>query len=110
MPWGKRRRCLGKITPVDSEEQWKAIFQKVDQLIPRVGKAEITEPQIMSTIQELISDKEVVSIRGCRGSSRTIAPPDALLKGEAPWRRAIFTERGSGDIRAEEEWEIGGKR
>ena len=45
LPWGKRRRCLGKITPVDSEEQWKAIFQKVDQLIPRVGKAEITDPR-----------------------------------------------------------------
>ena len=106
LPWGKRRRCLGKITPVDSEEQWKAIFQKVDQLVPRVGKAEITDPQIMGLVQELISDKEVIHIRGCRGSSRTIAPPDALLKGEAPWRRAIFTERGSGNIRAEEEWEM----
>ena len=106
LPWGKRRRCLGKITPVDSEEQWKTIFQKVDQLVPRVGKAEITDPQIKVLIQELISDKEVIHIRGCRGSSRTIAPPDAMIKGEAPWRRAIFTERGSGDIRAEEEWEM----
>ena len=106
LPWGKRRRCLGKTTPVDSEEQWKAIFQRLDSLVPRVGKAEITDPEIFSQIQDLISDKEVIHVRGCRGSSRTIAPPETLIKGEAPWRRAIFTERGSGNIRAEEEWEM----
>ena len=41
----------------------------------------------------------------CRGSSRTMAPPESILKGMAPLRRCIFTERGSGEIRVEEEWE-----
>ena len=106
LPWGKRRRCLGKTTPVDSEEQWKTIFRRLESLVPRVGKTEITDPEILSQIQDLVSDKEVIHVRGCRGSSRTIAPPETLIRGEAPWRRAIFTERGSGNIKAEEEWEM----
>ena len=106
LPCGKRRRCLGKTTPMDSDDQWKALFDQIGTMLPRVGKAEITDPQIVQQIQELIPDKEVVHIRGCRGSSRTIAPPETMLKGEAPWRRAIFMERGTGQIRAEEEWEM----
>ena len=106
LPWGKRRRCLGKTTPVDCEDQWKDVFDRLGAILPRVGKAEITDTQIFNQIQELIPDKEVMHVRGCRGSSRTIAPPDILMKGEAPWRRSIYMERGTGQIRAEEEWEM----
>ena len=34
-----------------------------------------------------------------------MAPPEHLLRGMAPFRRSVFTERGSGELRAEESWE-----
>jgi hypothetical protein len=34
-----------------------------------------------------------------------MAPPEHLLRGMAPFRRSVFTERGSGELGAEESWE-----
>ena len=106
LPWGKRQKMLGKTKPVDANNQWCEIFVRLSQLVPRVGKVTIDDPQVMTAIRELIQDKQVMYIVACRGSSRTMAPPDHIMKGEAPYRKCIFTERGNGDIKAEEEWEL----
>eukprot|EP00435_Cladocopium_sp_Y103_P072556 s26_g40.t1 len=45
------------------------------------------------------------SVQDADSSSRTLTPPDHVIKGEAPYRKSIFIERGSGDIKAEEDWE-----
>ena len=105
LPWGKRQKMSGKTKPVDANDQWSKIFVRLGQLLPRVGKAIIDDPQVVNAIRELIQDKHVKHIVACRGSSRTMAPPDHVMKGEAPYRKCIFTERGNGDIKAEEEWE-----
>ena len=105
LPWGKRLKCTSKTTPIDAHAKWQEIFGKVNSQLPRVGKRCIDDPEVISLIQQLITDKAIVAVMACRGSSRTMAPPDHILKGMAPLRRSIFTERGSGEIRVEEEWE-----
>ena len=105
LPWGKRLKCSVKTTPVDAKAMWTSIMDKVHTMIPRVGKRCLEDPELLNMIQPLIPDKTVVTVVACRGASRTLAPPAHILKGMAPYRRCVFTERGSGEIRAEEEWE-----
>ena len=105
LPWGKRQKCSVKTTPVDYVTMWKTIFDKIQSIIPRVGKRCIEDPEILKLVQQLIPDKTIVTMVACRGASRTLAPPEHLLKGMAPFRRCVYTERGSGELRAEEGWE-----
>ena len=62
-------------------------------MVPRVGNRCIDDSEVLQQVQELIP-------------SRTLAPPDCLLKGMAPYRRCVFSERGTGELRAEEDWEF----
>ena len=105
LPWGKRQKCSTKTKPLDAKAAWQTIFDQVHSLLPRVGKRCLDNPEIIQLVQNLVPDKEIMSIVACRGASRTIAPPAHILKGMAPLRRCVFTERGSGEIRAEDEWE-----
>ena len=109
LSWGKRRKCLGKTTPVDHVSEWQLIFDKINATLPRVGKRTFShadQPDLLQQIQELIGDKTVVYVVACRGTNRTLPPPNHIQKGEAPWRRSIFTERGTQVMKAEEEWEF----
>jgi hypothetical protein len=103
--WGKRLKCTSKTTPIDAKAKWQEVFSKVNDQIPRVGKGCINDAEILSIVQQLIPDKTSVAIMACRGVSRTMAPPSHILKGMAPFRRSVYTERGSGELRAEEDWE-----
>ena len=105
LPWGKRQKCSVKTKPLDAKASWKAIFDQVHEILPRVGRRGVDQTEIVQSIQALIPEKEIMSIVACRGASRTLAPPEHILKGMAPLRRCIYTERGSGEIRAEEDWE-----
>ena len=105
LQWGKRRKCTGKTQTVDTSQAWKIIFDKVNEILPRVGKVVMNEPEIMSRLKDLIQDKSIKHVVACRGSSRTLAPPDHVIKGESPYRKSIFTARGTGEIKAEEDWE-----
>ena len=84
---------------------WKDVFDEVQKLAPRVGRVVVMDPSIVNTIQQLILDKKVVTIVACRGTNRTLAPPENVTKGEAPYRRSIFIERSTGVLKAEDEWE-----
>ena len=41
----------------------------------------------------------------CRGTDRTIGPPDSLQPHDAPWRRALMIRRSDGALIAETSWE-----
>ena len=105
LPWGKRCKLTTKTSPTDSKSQWQEVFQGLQQIAPRVGKVEVHDPQIMNQVQTLMEGKVIRKIIVCRGTNRTIAPPKTMMKGEAPYRRCVFTERDSGKIKAEETWE-----
>jgi hypothetical protein len=105
LPWGKRCKLTTKTPPTDTDTQWQEIFQGLQQIAPRVGKVEVHDPQILSKVQTLMEGKIIRKIIVCRGTNRTIAPPKTLMKGEAPYRRCVFTDRESGKIKAEEAWE-----
>ena len=106
LPWGKRQRCLGKTTPVQSHQEWKNVFEELHQSLPRVGKVVLPEDgEVLTQLKGLIADKEVRCAIACRGSSRTMAPPSFVAKGEAPFRRCVFTDRETGTIKVEEDWE-----
>ena len=105
VPWGKRIRCTGKTSPIDPSQAWQDIFSRLEKLLPRVGKRTIEDPQILQEVQNMIPNMQVIGIRSCRGSNRTLDPPTNLRRGDAPFRRAVFIERGTGQLRAEAEWE-----
>eukprot|EP00435_Cladocopium_sp_Y103_P018074 s4573_g4.t1 len=105
LPWGKRQKCVGTTTPIDAKGEWETIFAKLQKELPRVGKKELPV-ELCQRIQMLMPNMKIHTVMACRGSSRTLAPPDNMVKGLAPYRRSIFMERGSGEIRAEEEWEM----
>jgi len=106
LPWGKRQRCLNKTTPIQSTQEWKAVFEKLQQSQPRVGKMTLApEGEVLKQLQRLVADKDVRYAIACRGSSRTMAPPNTVVRGEAPFRKSIFSERGTGKLKAEEDWE-----
>ena len=105
LPWGKRQRLLDKTTTISSTDQWKAVFDKVQSLAPRVGKIQISDAQVIQQVQDLVTDKDVRVIVACRGASRTIAPPKELCKGEAPFRRSFYLDRDSEKLVTDSEWE-----
>lgn len=105
VPWGKRIRLIGKTTPVDAIQQWEKVFADVNQVVPRVGKVNIVDQDIIASVQQLVPDRSVHRIVACRGSSRTLAPPADLVKGEAPFRKSVFTLRNENLIKTETEWE-----
>ena len=105
VPWGKRVRLIGKTTPVDAIQQWEKVFTEVNAIVPRVGKVHITNQDIIDSVQQLVPDRIVHRVVACRGSSRTLAPPDDLVKGEAPFRKSVFTLRNENVIKTETEWE-----
>ena len=105
LPWGKRRKMSSKTSPIDAKQQWSTVFSRLTEILPRVGKCKVQDPEIMELVQNLIGDKQIEAMIACRGSSRTLAPPEHLQKGVAPLRRSVFIERGTGEIRAEDDWE-----
>lgn len=105
VPWRKRIRLVGKTTPVDAIQQWEKVFANINQVVPRVGKVNVEDQDIISSVQQLVPDRSVHRVVACRGSSRTLTPPDDLVKGEAPFRKSVFTLRNENVIKTETEWE-----
>eukprot|EP00438_Fugacium_kawagutii_P026412 Skav210812 [mRNA] locus=scaffold2924:156234:161009:- [translate_table: standard] len=101
----KRRRLEGKQAEEMSMEQLQEMFARLDSMVPRVGKKEITDEQIQRTLSDLFKDKRIIRIVACRGTDRTIAPPSNLNRLEAPYRRSIMIMRDTGAVRYEANWE-----
>jgi hypothetical protein len=105
MPRKRRRTC--KSTPDDqgNSELSKDIVESIKPILPRVGKTEIRDPEIIRKLQKLFDDKRLVRVIACKGTERTIPPPQGLLAEEAPFRRAMVVQRGDYQIKVEDQWE-----
>ena len=73
--------------------------------MPRVGRKEIDDPQIKSMLQEVFGDKQSQRVVACKGTERTLVPPRDVMRGEAPFRRAIIMQRNTKTIQVEDQWE-----
>ena len=102
----KRRRLSEKS---QDERSPKALCEltcsKVLERMPRVGRKEIDDPQIKSMLQEIFGDKQIQRVIACKGTERTLVPPRDLMRGEAPFRRAIIMQRNTRNIQVEDQWE-----
>jgi len=85
-------------------ETCQQAIQAVSEVLPRVGKKEVHEPQIMSMLQQIFPDKHIRTAIACRGTERTMEPPKTLHAQEAPYRRMLMLRRDGG-IRYEKNWE-----
>lgn len=101
----QRRKLLGKQNPLNALDHWNEIFNRVDTIVPRVGRINVRDSSILQDIQTAIHDKRVVAVVACRGTNRTLSPPDNLTPGEAPYRKCVFIQRGTQRIFAEDQWE-----
>ena len=101
----KRRKLNGKQASLNALEAWNKVFDKVDSILPRVGKTQLDNPELLSEIQCLLPDKNIQFAIACRGSDRTIVPSSNMLALEAPLRKCIFLKRGTTKIFAEDQWE-----
>lgn len=104
-PQQKRVRLGSKQTVLSKTELWSQLFDKVNLLLPRVGRRAINQPEIVAQIQGLLPEKEIKHVMACKGTSRTIAPPKEIAVGEAPYRLGVYLERHSGNLLIDEEWE-----
>ena len=106
-----KRFCLwGKVSKEPDQEEknqiWKQILEDVAPTLPRVGRTEITDAQIVSRIQSMIgSQHEIKTIVGGKGLNRTTAPLRKFAIGEAPWRKLVYIHRNTGKIHGIDHWE-----
>ena len=102
----KRRRTSGKTPEAPSMNSLcDRICSQISQVVPRVGRKEIDQPQILTDLQELFHEKQIVRVIACKGTERTIMPPKDLVPDEAPFRRAIIVQRVSKRVLVEDQWE-----
>ena len=101
----KRRRLDGKQSIGPTQSQCQEVLQNLDSLLPRVGRREVQDSEILKKLQEIFPDKQVVSAVACRGTNRTMGPPDSVNRQIAPFRRTLMIHRPSGAIKFETNWE-----
>ena len=103
----KRIRLIGKTKPISSSQDWSDLFEKINALAPRVGKVNVPDDQIIRTLQTLLPSpgKDIRQVIVCRGASRTIAPSKEIIPGEAPWRINVFSDRETGELMIDNDWE-----
>jgi hypothetical protein len=101
----KRRRVGDKGPETNMTSKLQEIMNEIKKMLPRVGKKEIRDQQIINKIQDVFDDKKIMHVVGCKGTERTLPPPKEMVEGEAPYRRAIVLERKSQRILVENQWE-----
>ena len=102
----KRRRLSGKTQSDDTPKVLcEQVCNRVLEIMPKVGRKEINDPQVKSMLQEMFGDKQVQRIIACKGTERTLVPPKDLMRGEAPYRRAVIMQRNTRNVLVEDQWE-----
>lgn len=101
----KRRRLAGKQSELPSLESFQQVIQSISALLPRVGKIEITNHDIIHSLQNLFPEKAIQRIIACRGTDRTLGHPTGMLAQEAPHRRSLMVMRNTGQVAVEGHWE-----
>ena len=85
-------------------EMCQEVIQAICQSLPRVGKTEIMDATVISSLGNIFPDKRIHRIIACRGTDRTIAPPKDMHPMEAPFRKMLMLGR-TGEIKHEVHWE-----
>lgn len=85
-------------------EMCQQVIQDLSQQLPRVGRREITQENIVQQLQNIFPDKIVMRVMACRGTERTMEPPKKLHPQEAPYRRMLLLQRDV-DVKYERHWE-----
>ena len=93
-----------QIKPTENETKISEIVSLIESQLPRVGKKIITDVKIHQMIQEVMPEKIIHGVLACKGTERTMAPPNNVSPKEAPYRRAIMKLRSSGKV-IMDEWE-----
>ena len=75
-------------------------------MLRRVGKTDLTDQVIIQQLQEVFPEKHIKRVIACKGSDRTVGPPQGLVRNEAPCRKAIIVSRIDASIRVEQDWEF----
>ena len=106
----KRRRIDGKTTEGELAQSRKTELERlitvIKPRIPRVGKTEIKDPDLINQFQKIFPEKIIRRIMVCKGSDRTLAPPKDIVKNEAPYRIAAIVSRTDESVRVETDWEF----
>ena len=101
--WHKRPK------EVSSEEKtalWEQVLEDIAPKLPRVGRSEIIEPQILQRLQDLVGHQnKIKTVVGGKGMNRTTAPLRKFAKGEAPWRKLVYIHRNTGKLHGVDHWE-----
>ena len=104
-PRAKRAKTAADQFDQPSLDACRAIIQSVDAKLPRVGRREITNNEIIDQVQQLsFPDKKICRVIGCRGTERTMAPPSQMHPQEAPFRRMLLLRR-NGNVQYEKNWD-----
>ena len=101
----KRRRLEGKQRVIPDVDILQGIINSVEQILPRVGRYEIQNQAILNQLQEIFSDKQIMRVIACRGTDRTLGPPERMNPQEAPFRRSLLLMRTTNEIKYERFWE-----
>ena len=104
----KRRRkgdVESKESHMTQRDNLYELCEKVHRNLPRVGRREVFDPEIIQSIQEAFGEKKVVRVLACKGTERMLPPPQNMMHGEAPFRRTIALERGTKRVWVQNEWE-----
>jgi hypothetical protein len=104
-PEAKRRKLTGKQSELPSLESFQQIIQTISIRAPRVGKVEITDSEIVNDLQNLFPQKLIQRVIACRGTDRTLGPPQNMMSQEAPYRRSLMVIRSNGKVAVEKHWE-----
>ena len=74
----KRRRLEGKQKVTPDKDVLQGIINAIGQILPRVGRHEIQDHVILNQLQELFDDKQIMRVIACRGTDRTLGPPERM--------------------------------
>ena len=103
-PRAKKARTATDQLDQPSLDACRAIIQNIDAKLPRVGRREITDNEIINQLQVLFHDKQICRVMACRGTERTMGPPSQMHPLEAPYRRMLLLRR-NGNVQYEKNWE-----
>ena len=101
----KRRRLGHKQYVEPCLEDCQEIISRINKIVPRVGKFEITQSDILTPLQGMFNDMQLISVVACRGMDRTMAPLSHIHAAEAPFRKSLMILRPSSQVVFEKQWE-----
>ena len=99
----KRRRLVGK--QEGDEVDAHAFLRQIHELLPRVGKISLTDPELLKALQSMFPERSIVACVAGRGIDRTMTISSPFTAADAPWRRSLFIRRADGQVCVETAWE-----